>query len=70
MREGDPARAVAEFALRKEDDVAVRALDIFVRAYGAFAGNMALATLAHGEHVCTTHLTTSNTKHDAEGTSS
>ncbi len=48
MREGDPARAVAEFALRKEDDVAVRALDIFVRAYGAFAGNMALATLAHG----------------------
>jgi glucokinase len=48
MREGDPARAIAEFALRKQDDVAVRALDLFVRAYGAFAGNMALASLAHG----------------------
>jgi glucokinase len=48
MREHDPARAVAEFALRKEDDLAVRALDLFVRAYGAFAGNMALATLAFG----------------------
>ena len=26
----------------------MRALDLFVAAYGAFAGNMALATLAHG----------------------
>jgi glucokinase len=26
----------------------VRALDLFVAIYGAFAGNMALATLAHG----------------------
>jgi len=28
-----------------------------------------LATLAHGEHVCTTHLTTSTIQHKAEGTS-
>jgi glucokinase len=48
MQAGDAAKAIAHCALRKEDDVAVRALDIFVRAYGAFAGNMALATLAHG----------------------
>ena len=48
MREMDPAKAITEFALHKADDVAVRALDLFVRAYGAFAGNMALATLAHG----------------------
>jgi glucokinase len=48
MRAGDPARAIAECALRKTDDLAVRALDLFVRAYGAFAGNMALASLAHG----------------------
>ena len=30
------------------DPLAVQALDLFVAAYGAFAGNMALATLAHG----------------------
>jgi len=48
MCEGDPARAVAEFALKQADDVAVRALDLFVRAYGSFAGNMALASLAFG----------------------
>jgi glucokinase len=48
MESGDPAKAIAECALRKEDEVAVRALDIFASAYGAFAGNMALATLAYG----------------------
>jgi glucokinase len=48
MHAGDPAKAIAEFALRKSDDLAVRALDVFVCAYGAFAGNMALATLAYG----------------------
>ena len=48
MREGDPAKAVTEFAMRKRDDIAVRALDLFVRAYGAFSGNMALGTLAFG----------------------
>jgi glucokinase len=45
---GDPARSISEFALSGRDPVAVRALDIFVSAYGAFAGNMALVTLAHG----------------------
>ena len=48
MSDGDPARAIAEFALEGNDAAAVRALDMFICAYGAFAGNMALAMLAHG----------------------
>jgi len=44
----DTAELIAEFALAKLDPLAVRALDLFVAAYGAFAGNLALAMLAHG----------------------
>ncbi|MGZ8228363.1 MAG: glucokinase [Burkholderiales bacterium] len=48
MVEGDPARAITRFALSHREPAAVRALDIFTYAYGAFAGNIALAALAHG----------------------
>ena len=48
MSTGDPAKAITDFALTGQDEAAVRALDLFVTAYGAFAGNMALAMLAHG----------------------
>ena len=48
MTRGDPADAIARAALGHADDLAVRALDIFVSAYGAFAGNMALIALARG----------------------
>jgi glucokinase len=44
----DPAAVVGEFATAGRDPLAVRALEVFVSAYGAFAGDMALATLAHG----------------------
>lgn len=44
----DTAEVIAEFAMNKLDPLAVRALDVFVSVYGAFAGNMALATLARG----------------------
>jgi len=44
----DTAELIAEFALAKLDPLAVRALDLFVAIYGAFAGNMALATVARG----------------------
>jgi len=44
----DTAELIAEFAVAKLDPLAVRALDLFVAVYGAFAGNMALTTLAHG----------------------
>jgi glucokinase len=44
----DAAELIAEFGASKRDPLATRALDLFVAAYGAFAGNMALATLARG----------------------
>ncbi len=44
----DTAGVIGEFGLAKRDPLAVRALDVFASAYGAFAGNMALATLARG----------------------
>jgi glucokinase len=48
MQRGDAAAAISEFAIGKTDPLAVHALDMFVDIYGAFAGNMALATLARG----------------------
>ena len=48
MARGDPADAIARAALDRLDGLAVHALDVFVRAYGAFAGNMALIALARG----------------------
>lgn len=44
----DTAGVIGEFGLSKRDPLAARALDIFASAYGAFAGNMALVTLARG----------------------
>lgn len=48
QRTEDPSAAISEFAMSKADPLAVHALDLFVDVYGAFAGNMALATLARG----------------------
>jgi glucokinase len=48
MAAGDPARAVTHFAIERRDALAMRALDLFVSAYGAFAGNIALIALAYG----------------------
>ena len=47
-KRNDTAELIAEFAISRLDPLAVRALDLFVRVYGAFAGNMALATLPRG----------------------
>lgn len=47
-KRNDTAELIAEFAVSRLDPLAVRALDLFVAVYGAFAGNMALATLARG----------------------
>jgi glucokinase len=44
----DQAEVISEYALAKLDPLAVRALDLFIAAYGSFAGNMALTTLARG----------------------
>jgi glucokinase len=44
----DPAAAISEVALEDADPVCARALDLFVAAYGAEAGNLALKALALG----------------------
>jgi glucokinase len=48
MKAGDPAAAISDFAMGGKDDLAVSALDLFVRIYGAEAGNLALKVLARG----------------------
>jgi glucokinase len=47
-KDGDAARVISEFGLAGRDALAQQALDIFVSAYGSFAGNMALTMLAQG----------------------
>ncbi len=44
----DPSAVIAKYGLNKLDPLAVRALDLFISAYGSFAGNIALSTLARG----------------------
>ncbi len=48
MDEQDPAAVISEHALAGNDDACVRALDLFIGAYGAEAGNLALKVLATG----------------------
>jgi len=48
IQSGEAAAAIAEFAVSGKDAVAASALDMFVRIYGAQAGNLALAVLARG----------------------
>ncbi|CAL7960989.1 Glucokinase [Gammaproteobacteria bacterium] len=44
----DVAAVVAEYAIKHKDIMAIRALDIFMRIYGAAVGNLALTTLPFG----------------------
>lgn len=48
MREGDAAAAITQAALAANDALANQALDLFVRIYGAQAGNLALTAGATG----------------------
>ncbi len=48
MADGDPAAEISEFALWHGDALAREALELFVRLYGAAAGNLALTTLPRG----------------------
>jgi glucokinase len=45
---GDPAPIISQFALEQNDPLCREALRLFVRVYGAEAGNMALKSLARG----------------------
>ncbi len=48
MRTGDPAAAISEAAQARKDDICEEALSLFVRLYGAEAGNLALKHMATG----------------------
>ena len=48
MQAGDPAAAITQAALHQGDALAQQALDLFVRIYGAQAGNLALTAGATG----------------------
>lgn len=48
LTEGDPAAVISEAALANEAEICVEALDLFVSAYGAEAGNLALRAKALG----------------------
>jgi glucokinase len=48
MRRGDPAAAISRAATGGQSPLAAAALDLFVSAYGAEAGNLALVTMATG----------------------
>lgn len=48
MNEKDPSAAISEFALSKEDPLAVNALEIFVSVLAAHAGNLVLSVTASG----------------------
>ncbi len=45
---GDPAAAIAEAAIESKCELCVRALEIFISAYGSEAGNLALRSVALG----------------------
>lgn len=48
MQEEDPNLVIGELGDSGESELCARVLDIFVAAYGAEAGNLALTVLAHG----------------------
>ncbi len=48
MKGGDPAAAIGEAALAGSDPLAAAAVALFVRAYGAHAGDLALLALPRG----------------------
>jgi glucokinase len=48
MREGDPAAAIANAAMAGNDEICRQTLSVFVRLYGAEAGNLALKSMSRG----------------------
>ena len=48
METQDASAAISRFALDSDEEIANLALDLFVKIYGAFVGNLALAALPRG----------------------
>lgn len=44
----DVAATISEYAINHKDILSLRALDIFIRIYGSFVGDLALTTFPHG----------------------
>jgi glucokinase len=45
MIDGDAAAAISKFALKRGNELAIEALDMFIKIYGAQAGNLALSVI-------------------------
>ncbi len=48
LTQGDPAAIISKYALDNSDLLCIQALELFVGAYGAEAGNLALKSLPYG----------------------
>ena len=48
MEKEDPAAVISEIALKGDDPLCIRALDLFVSIYGAEGGNLVLKSMATG----------------------
>lgn len=48
MRNGDGAAVLADFSINQSELIARQALQLFIKIYGAFVGNVALAALPRG----------------------
>ena len=48
INSGDAAAEITRYALEKKEPIAMQTLELFIRIYGAFVGNIALAALPRG----------------------
>ena len=48
MKEGDAPAVITQFSLQSDEQIAHMTVDLFLSVYGAFVGNMALASLPRG----------------------
>ena len=48
MKSGDAAAEITRYALEQKEPIAIQTLELFIRIYGAFVGNIALAALPRG----------------------
>ena len=48
IAKGDAAAALTKFAIEGKENIALMTVDLFLSVYGAFTGNLALATLPRG----------------------
>lgn len=67
MSQGDAAATISQFALEQRDPTAQQALDLFVKIYGAQAGNLALTLLPKGGLYIAGGIATKNVQRFIDG---